>query len=82
MLEKYRDIAKQIEALLKLRKDSKLDAPDYELDHKPTFKDRIHWARSKKKKAAELLNDVKECKSTISVTFDNEMLYFSLKRLI
>ena len=73
---------KQIEALLKLGKDSKSDAPDYELYHKPTFKDRIHWAWSKKRRAAELLNDLKECKSTISVTFDNEMLYFSLKRWI
>ena len=73
---------KQIAALLKLGKDSKSDAPDHQLYHKPTFKDRIQWAWSKKKRAGELLNDLKECKSDISVAFDNEMLYFSLKRWI
>ena len=73
---------KQIEVLLKLGKDSKSDAPDYELYHKPTFKDRIQWAWSKKKRAGELLNDLKDCKSTISVAFDNEMLYFCLKESI
>ena len=43
---------------------------------KGTFKDRTNWAFTKKKKAAELVSQLEQCKTTLGLAIINELQYY------
>jgi hypothetical protein len=63
-LDKCKDMLTRIQTLLKSGK-------------KESFTDHITWAFSKKQRDGDLLNELEKCKTSLSVYFDNELLYFS-----
>jgi len=63
---------------LKSGKDSKTGLPENQRDKNHSFKDRLHWAFSKKQSAQELVDELEKCKTTLSVTFNIDLVYFRL----
>lgn len=63
-LGKCHDVLKRIHDLLKSGKEK-------------SFKSRLSWAFSKKRKVEELFNELGQCNSVLSLAFNNEALYIS-----